>query len=298
MKNLSENQENKPPEVTDPTPEPQTPPQTATTLKPSEEPKKPLPIFNFKLKAKVLEAILSAIAIIIDEATFTITLNGVNLKALDPGRVVMVVFNYPKEAFEEFSVSREGPITFNIKEALKILRRTGKDDTAELVMVSDSARLFLKVHSKHAERLFDIPTLESSEEELPEPKLSLEAKIKLTTQVLNSAVEDAAIVSDHVKILTVPEIFELKATGDMTTADIKLVKGISPDLLDLEKQDLTKPTSATFSLEWLKAMSKTIKDISDVVVVSYSTDMPIQIDVQNTKGSMTFYQAPRIEVED
>jgi len=288
-------------------PEPeQTPteePQTAETpapqpeTKPVEEPKKPLPIFALKLKAKVLEALFTAIAVIIDEATFTLSERGVNLKALDPGRIAMIVFNYPKEAFEEFSVDRDGLVAFSVSEALKALKRTGKDDTAELVMVNDSARLFIKIHSKYAERLFDLATFEPSEEELSEPKLSHEAKAKLTVQALNNAIQDAALVSDYVRVVVQPEILELKATGDVTTANIKFVKGLSPDLLDLEKQDMTKPTSAYFSLDWLKEIVKGMRQLADVAVLNYSTDMPIQIDAQTSKGTMTFYMAPRIEVE-
>lgn len=296
-----ENQENKPSDVAEPQPETEqtvpVDPQPAQTLKPAEEPKKPLPVFHLKLKAKVLEAILAAIAIIIEEATFTISAGNVNLKALDPGRVVMVVFNYPKEAFDEFGVDREGLLAFDVTQALKILRRTGKDDVAELVMISNSARLILKVHDKHAERLFDLPILEPSEEEIPEPKLSHEAKIKLTTPALQSAVEDAVLVSDHARLITQPEIFELKAAGDMLQGNIKFVKGVSPDLLELEKQDMSKPTSAVFSLTWLKELVKGMAAVADIAVINYSTDMPIQIDAQNIKGSMSFYQAPRIEAE-
>jgi len=294
-----ENVENKPSDVAEPTtePEPQTTdtPATDTTnpLQP-EKTEKPLPVFRLKLKAKMLEAILSAIAVIIDEATFMVSATGINLKTMDPGRVAMVVFNYPKEAFDEFSMEREGLIAFNLSEALKILKRTGKDDNAELIMQSTSAKLNLKIDSKATMRLFDMSTLEPEEEELPEPKLSHKARIKLTFETLKSALEDAALVSDHVQINVEPEVFQLKAEGDLTRADIKIVKGLSPDLLDIEVVEQSK---ATFSLNWLTAIAKKLADLAETATVQFATDIPIQIDAEAGKGSITFYTAPRIEVE-
>lgn len=296
VKNLSE--ESKPTESTEPTtPTPDPPAETTSPLKPETQAKieKPLPVFHLKLKAKMLEAILSAIAILVDEAAFMVSISGINLKAMDPGRVAMVVFNYPKEAFDEFSVEREGLIAFNLKEALKILRRTGKDDNAELTMQNTSAKLNLKLDSKAAMRLFDIPALETDEvEELPEPKLSHKARINLTAETLKGALEDAALVSDHVQIIVEPEVFQLKAAGDLTKADIKIVKGISADLLNIEVQEQSK---ATFSLKWLTEISKKLADLAETTTVQLATDMPIQIDAEAGKGSITFYTAPRIEIE-
>lgn len=298
-----ENVENQPTEVEETAPEtepttatPDLPAETTNPLQPETQNKveKPLPVFRLKLKAKMLEVILSAIAILIDEAAFMVSASGINLKAMDPGRVAMVVFNYPKEAFDEFSVEREGLIAFNLSETLKILRRTGKDDNAELIMQSTSAKLNLKIDSKAAMRLFDIPALEPSDEELPEPKLSLKARINLTSETLKNALEDAALVSDHAQLIATLEVFQLKAAGDLTKADIKIVKGVSPDLLSLEVLEESK---AVFSLEWLTAIAKKLADLAETTTVQFATDMPIQIDANTDKGRITFYTAPRIEVE-
>lgn len=292
-----ENVENKPNEVPETTPTAKAPdpqPKPVEGLKASEN--VPTPIFNLKLKAKTLLGILTAIAVLIDEATFNITAASVNLKAMDPSRVAMVVFNYPREAFEEFNVSREGLIAFDIGAVLKIVKRADKDENIELIMLEQSPKLLLKIHGK-AERIFDIPTLDPSTEELPTPKLNHEATIKIVASALHSAVEDAVLVSDHTRVYTLPESFEFKAAGDMLTGNIKFVKGSHTDLIDLTKQDLTKATSAIFSLEYFKEITKALKDVGDIATLQYATDMPIQIDVQTDKGSMTFYQAPRIEVE-
>jgi len=316
-----ENVENKPSEVEEPTgneapvkvdeegvhvypPEEPTVPTEVEAPQPSAQPpatesqdtSKPLPIFRLKLKAKVLEAIFTAIVSLVEEATFTVTAAGVNLKALCSDRVAMVVFDYPKEAFEEFSVDREGQLAFNLKEALKVLRRAGKDETTELIVTNESKMLplTLKLHGKY-ERFFNLPALLPEVEEIPTPKLSPDTHIKLAVESLAGMVEDATLVSDHVKILAQPEILQFLAEGDSTSVDIKLVKGLHPQLLELELRDIAKPTKAVFSLTYLQAIAKGIRDLADVAALDYSTDMPIQITAQTDKGSMTYYVAPRIE---
>jgi len=50
-----------------------------------------------------------------------------------------------------------------------------------------------------------MPTLEASEEEVPTPKITFNVKAKTTTQGLSQAIEDAQLVSDHVRIEADPE---------------------------------------------------------------------------------------------
>jgi len=309
VKNLpDENVENQPKDVAEPQPQTQAPePQTQPTPLQAEVKKNSeAPVFLLKLKASILAAVFTAISVIIDEATFTISSGSVDLRAMDPSRVAMIVFGYPKEAFDEFSVDREGKICFNISEALKIIRRAGKDDTVELVMSKEATlgRLLLtvKIHGKY-ERVFTLPILEAAEEELPTPKINFDTTVKMTVQGLNSAVQDAQLVSDHVKITASPDMIRFQAAGDLSDADIKFVKGVSGDLFDIATtQDLfdiatTQGAKAVFSLQYLTEMAKKLVDVADTVTLDMATDMPIKLEAQNVKGSMVFFQAPRIEVE-
>jgi len=292
--------ENKPTQpqaqVPDPQPQPtQTQPTQTTPLK--AEVQKQTPAFHLKLKAKVLAAIFTAIAVIVDEATFTISSGSVNLRAMDPSRVAMVAFNYPKEAFDEFGVDREGKICFNIDEALKIVKRAGNGDVMELVMPKEPTlgRLLLtiKIHGKF-ERTFELPILEAAEEEIPDPKINFDTTVRMTVQGLRNAIEDAQLVSDQVHISATPAGIRFQATGDQSSVDAAFAKGMSEDLFDIAT---TQGAKAVFSLEYLTEIVKKLVDVAEQVTLEMATDMPIKLEAQNVKGSMVFYQAPRIEVE-
>jgi proliferating cell nuclear antigen len=250
----------------------------------------------FKLKvsdAKLLRDMCTAISILVDEATFKIEPDGLKLRAMDPSRVAMIDFEWPKTIFQEYVCTEPTKMCINISELLKLLKRAGKDETVELSLDDKTGRLLVTIQGKYA-RNFNMPTLEASDEEVPTPKISFNVKAKTTTNGLSQAIEDAQLVSDHVRIEAEPEKMTLSASGDLMGATITLQKG-NDALLELDVKENAK---ATFSLSYLSEIIKAAAATSDIATLEFSTDMPVKIDFQQTKESkLTFFLAPRIETE-
>src|SRR5271157_510838 len=250
----------------------------------------------FKLKvsdAKLLRDMATAISILVDEATFKIDAEGMKLRAMDPSRVAMIDFEWPKSIFQEYVSTDPAKLCINISELLKLLKRAGKDEAVELSLDDKTGRLQITVTGKYS-RNFTMPTLEASEEEVPTPKITFNVKAKTTTQGLSQAIEDAQLVSDHVRIEADPEKVVFNASGDLMGATITLQKG-SDTLLELDAKEHQK---ATFSLSYLTEIIKTASSTSDIATLEFSSDMPVKLDFQQAKeGRLTFYLAPRIENE-
>ncbi len=250
----------------------------------------------FKLKitdAKLLRDMFSAISILVDEATFTLNPEGIQLRAMDPSRVAMVDFQWPSSIFDDYQCDEPQKMCLNITELLKLLRRSSKDETIELSLNPETARLQISITGRY-NRTFNMPTLEPQEEEVPTPKITFKVQAKATTEGLRQAIEDAQIVSDHVRLEADSEKLTLNATGDLMGANIELKKG-SDALLDLQVQE---PAKATFSLSYLAEIIKAASASSEIATIEFANDMPIHIDFQQPKeGRLTYYLAPRIEVE-
>jgi proliferating cell nuclear antigen len=243
--------------------------------------------------AKMLKDMATAISTLVDEATFNLTPEGLKLRAMDPSRVAMIDFEWPKTIFDEYTCDQPTKMCINIGELLKLLRRTAKDESVELTLDEKTNRLNIGIKGKY-ERPFNMPTLEATEEEVPTPKINFNIHAKVTTEGLHQAIEDVLLVSDHVKIEVDPEKLTMRAAGDLMGATIELKKG-SDALLELEAKE---PSKATFSLSYLSEIIKTAAGASDIATLEFSSDMPIRIDFQQPKeGKLTFYLAPRIEVE-
>jgi len=241
----------------------------------------------------MLKDMITAISTLVDEATFNLTPEGLKLRAMDPSRVAMIDFEWPKTVFDEYTCDTPTKMCINIGEILKLLRRTAKDESVELALDEKTNRLNISIKGKY-ERTFNMPTLEATEEEVPTPKINFNIHAKVTTEGLHQAIEDVLLVSDHVKIEVDPEKLTMRAAGDLMGATIELKKG-SDALLELEAKE---PSKATFSLSYLSEIIKTAAGASDIATLEFSSDMPIRIDFQQPKeGKLTFYLAPRIEVE-
>ncbi len=243
--------------------------------------------------AKLLKDMITSISILVDEGTFKIEPDGMKLRAMDPSRVAMIDFEWPKTIFEEYVSTEPTKMCINITELLKLLKRASKDETVELSLDEKTGKLQLTIAGKYT-RNFTMPTLEASEEEVPTPKITFNVRAKATTQGLSQAIEDAQLVSDHVKIEADPDKIVFTASGDLMGATITLQKG-SDALLDLEAKEHQK---ATFSLSYLAEIIKAASATSDIATLEFSSDMPIKLDFHQPKeGKLSFFLAPRIETE-
>jgi proliferating cell nuclear antigen len=139
-----------------------------------------------------------------------------------------------------------------------------------------------------------MPTLEAMDEEVPTPKVTFNVSAKTTTQGLREAIEDASLVSDHVRIEANDDKMTMNASGDIMGANIEFTKG-DDVLLEMTAKEASK---ATFSLSYLSEIVKASVPTSEIVMIEFSTDMPIKLDFQQEKdGKLKFFLAPRIEVE-
>lgn len=249
--------------------------------------------FSMKMKdATILKNLFAAIATLVDEAKFEIDAEKISLRAMDPSRVAMIDFEWPKTAFEEFNCAAPMKLCISITELLKLVRRAGKDETINL-SYNTSGRLVITILGK-TKRTFDMPTLEPGEEEVPIPKVTFNTKARAESEVLKNALEDATLVSDHVKFEADNQMLTINAKGDLMNAKIEISKE-NGTLLALEVKE---PSKSVFSLSYLTEIFKAAIPLSAIVNIEFSTDMPIRIDFEQEKeGKLTYYLAPRIEVE-
>ena len=83
--------------------------------------------------------------------------------------------------------------------------------------------------------------------------------------------------------------FILQSKGELGSVIIEAEKG-SEDILGLEVKE---PSKATFSLNYLSDMIKSASSVSDIVTVSFSTDMPVKLDFElPQQGKLQYYLAP------
>jgi len=240
----------------------------------------------------VLRDSLDAISEVVSEGTFKISKDGVKLIAMDPANVAMVVFDLFSIAFTEYKVKEEVPITVNLEQLVKILKRARASDQVSLELDESGSRLKITMIGA-AKRYFHIPLIGESEAEtkIPELEKKFTAKVEVDGEILLDSIKDAEMISDSLVFEATKEKFTMYTTGDTSEVRVELTKD-SPSLISL---DVTAESKAKYSLEYLEKVVKAAK-IAETLVIQFATDFPIRMDFKALdKLQLSFIIAPRVD---
>ena len=243
--------------------------------------------------AKIWKNLLTAISTLIEEADFNTSEDGLKLRSMDPSHVAMVDFEWSKEAFEEYVCDKPTNIRVNITTMLKLLRRSKSEESLEISYDEERKKVDLTLRGKILKK-FTMPTLESVEEEVPTPKLSFNARVKLMSETLKEIVEDSETVSDNISFKAKEDKLLVKASSELSNVGMELSK-TDGALLEL---DIKEDSDATFNLNYFGEMVKAGSATSEVATIEFSTNMPIRLEFEmSQQGKLMYYLAPRIEAE-
>ncbi|KYH37128.1 MAG: DNA polymerase [Candidatus Hecatellales archaeon B24] len=241
--------------------------------------------------ARAWRKLLEAISTLVEEATFDIKPEGLYLRAMDPSHVAMVDFEYERDTFQEFECPEPSKICVGLGEMLKLLRRVGSGETLEMSLDTAANRLTMKLTGRYTRR-FAIPLLQPSTSELPTPKLTFDARVKLDADHLRDAILEVSNVSDQVRFTASQD--KLSLVGESETGRVEIdFERDNPSVYDFNVQGEVK---ALYGVGFLEDMVKAGSESSKLVSVEFSTDKPVKLDYELTpKGRLTYYLAPRIE---
>jgi len=231
---------------------------------------------------------ISIISELVNEASFKITSNSIELIAMDPANVAMVVFKLLSSAFVEYELEKEIDLAINLNSLKQILRRAKSSDTLTLGMEEGKLKISLKGKST---RTFYLPIIELEEKEQKIPELNFPVMIETSTSVLNDAIEDADVVGESVSFIAEPSKFTVQAEGDLTKARIEIPSDETTKI-STKTQDKVK---SKYSVEYLKKMIAAAK-LSPSVLVQFNKDYPLKLEYKSVdKLFLSFVLAPRVE---
>ena len=235
-----------------------------------------------------LKESISIISDLVNEARFKITPNAIELVAMDPANVAMVVFKLLSSCFTEYDVKKDTEIAINLANLKQVLRRASSKDMLTLEMEENRLKIELKSNTT---RTFNLPIIDLEEKDQKVPDLKFPVTIKTSSSILNEAVADVDVVGESVAFIAEPKKFTLLAEGDLNQAKI-----------DMKEDETTKITmngdervKAKYSIEYLKKMINGSK-LSDEVIIQFSKDYPLRLEYRTVdKVMLSFILAPRVE---
>ena len=235
---------------------------------------------------KYLKEPIMIISDLVTEATFKIDKDKIELVAMDPANVAMVVFKLLSTAFTEYEVKENTDLTVNLDNFKQILRRVNAEDTLTLELANNKLKIQLKSNST---RTFHLSLINSENTIKKVPDLKFPTIIEMPTSLFDQAIEDTDVVSDSVSFMADKNSFSIEALGSLTTAKIDLSNDSSTKINTEEK------ATSRYSIEYLKKMIKTSK-LAENVTIQFSKDYPLKLSYKILdKMLMEFILAPRVQ---
>jgi len=232
---------------------------------------------------------ISIISDLVSEVKFKATPDGLELVAMDPANVAMVVFKLLSSCFTQYDVQEAEEVAINLNNLKQILRRAKSDDMLTLETTEDNK---LKIQLKsNTTRSFSIPTLEIEDKEQKVPELTFPISVELNSDMLADSIEDVSVVAESVTLLGEKAQLSVKAEGDLSKAFIE----IKQDENTAIKTDSEDKFKSKYSLEYLKKMISGGK-LSDKVSLHFNTDYPLKLEYKIVDRLMlSFILAPRVD---
>ena len=234
------------------------------------------------------KAVISAVATLVEEATFEATVEGISFRGMDPSHVALIDIKWPNTAFEKYEC--DGDIKFGVRidEFSKLIKRADKSNPIE-INISDDNMLLVTVgkNKKYKMRL-----IESSASDTPIPKIPYDSKISLTSSTFDKILGDVQVVSDYLIVSTAEIQAEFSGKGDSGEVNIILEKNKD----ELTELDVQADSSGTYSLEYIIPLVKAVGTTVETITCEFSSAKPLRIEFKVANlGRIHFYLAPRVE---
>ena len=128
---------------------------------------------------KFLKESVNIIAELVNDVNFKVTKDGVNLIAMDPANVAMIVFKLLGSAFVEYETNGEKSFSVSLDSFKQILRRAKLSDTLILELDEDKNRL--KVNLKgESDRNFNLSLIDMDNMPFSTPKVMFSIRFSPT----------------------------------------------------------------------------------------------------------------------
>jgi len=231
---------------------------------------------------------IAVISELVNEARFKITPDGLELVAMDPANVAMVIFKLLSSCFSEYDVKNTIEIGINLNNLKQILRRAKPNDKLTLELMPDQ-KLQITLKS-NTTRTFNLAILELEDKEQKIPELEFPVSIKMSSSSLSESIEDVGIVAESVSFEAEPNKFTVKAEGDLSRAQVEIPSDEGTNISVQGDKFRSK-----YSIEYLKKIMNGGK-LADTVEILFNQDYPLRVDYKVVdKVLLSFILAPRVE---
>jgi|SRR3989344_2704971 len=224
---------------------------------------------------------------LVNEVNLRIFKDRIELVAMDPANVAMVVFKLLSSAFSEYNVVKERVIGINLISFTQILRRVKPTDILTLELDETKNRLHVILKGNTTKK-FELGLLDIEEKEQRVPNLKFSAKVQTNTLLFNDAIEDMDVISDSLTFQAMADRFVMQSEGSISSGKVEAQTDEETGI-----ELAAGAVSSKYSIEYLKKIAKGGK-LANSVVLEFGQDYPLRVEYKILdKLVLQFVLAPR-----
>ena len=233
-------------------------------------------MFKAELKSDTLKGLVNIISTLIDEVKFSISSEGITLKAVDAAHVAMIEMFVDKGAFTSFEADSV-ELGLDLDKVKGVLKLASSGDLISMEQDDVHGRLIFKV-GNITRRMNLVDTSSMSDPKVPQ--LSLTANMTVCVDELQKGIRAADTILDHITLRAAPDFFDLSCEGDTDSVSLRIDKAHMPMLpLDYFSNIVKATPSGT------------------MINIALDSDYPTKLNFSLADGSVKvdYLLAPRIE---
>ncbi|EMA57256.1 hypothetical protein [Halorubrum lipolyticum] len=251
------------------------------------------------IRSEVLQQVVDQLLTVVDEAIFRLGYDGLSVMAVDPANVAMVEIEVEPGAFESVGDGMF-PIGLNLQRLDDYIDGASGADPITLTFQPETLSVEIE-HTNVEVEMAGINT-DMMRDEPDIPDLDLDSEFTADAGVVTEAIENSALVSDHVELESAVDDGKLVICGHGDTDDIKTVLG--PE--KMSEANFASDAVAMYSVPYLTGgstqgskYSGLLKPVSSGtdLRVRFAEDTPMKMDYEFADGfgSVRMMLAPRIQ---
>jgi proliferating cell nuclear antigen len=225
---------------------------------------------------------------IVNEVQFLIDTDKIEIVAMDPANVAMVVYKLLSSAFSEYSVEEKESIAVSLDGLKAILRRVKADDVLTLELDKEKNKLRIQLKGATV-RTFHLALIDIDRREQKVPDLNFAVNVEMPSTVLDEAIHDMDVVAESVAFIAQKGKLVVEAESNLNAARTEIVERD-----DVRIRAGTEDVKSKYSVEYLKKIVKGSK-LAPTVSLQFGNDYPLMVEyVTKDKVSFSVILAPRV----
>lgn len=217
---------------------------------------------------------------------------GLTTRVVTPGQVVLIgPVEFDQRAFESYHAEGQAVVGLPFGEVEHRLDAADADDLVDVAVDMETRHLRLRYRNvEHTVALID-PDALRNEPDIPD--VDVPNTVTIEGAVLDEAIDQADLVSDHITIECDPDAREMVFVGQGDT-DTATVSASDDDLLD--PTTIEAETESIYPQEFMAGVASPIPDDAEVRL-RLGDEFPMHLDWQAADGDLNVHQmiAPRIQ---